>query len=124
MGAPIGVVDVVVAGVAVVVAGHPAMMDAPVGIVEAAPAPPVPVVEGAVPVVVAVVSYPVAGVAVRPVVGRRPPVDMWPIQDTPVTRHVVDRVGVEIPMGVLTVTVERGVADEVVHPVLLIDGLL
>ena len=85
MGAPVRVVDVVVAGVAVVVVGHPAMVDVPVGVVEAAPAPPVPVVEAAIPVVVAVVTYPVTVVAVWPVVVRGPPVDMRTLKYTPMT---------------------------------------
>ena len=117
-------VDVVVAGVAVGVVGYPAIMDAPGGVVEVAPAPPIPVVEAAIPVVVGVVTNPVAVVAVWPVVVRCPPVDMGPLKDTPMARHMVDGVGVVVPMRVASVSVERGVPNEVVHAILFVDGVL
>jgi hypothetical protein len=123
VGPATGVVNVVVAGVAAVVVCHPAVMDAPVGVVEAPPAPPVPVVEGPVPIVVAVVTHPAAVVAVGPEVVGGPPVDVRSFQHTPVAGHVMNGVGIVVPVGVAPPAVERSVPYEVVDAVLFVDSV-
>ena len=77
-------VDVDVARMAVMVMGDPAVVDSPVCGVEALPAPPVPVVVRATPVVVAVVTRPTPVGVSWAVVVRSPPVDMGTFEHTPV----------------------------------------
>jgi hypothetical protein len=120
---PTGVVNVVVAGVALVMVIHPAVMDAPVGVVEATPAPPVPVVEWTIPVVVAVVADPAALVAVGPKVVGGPPVNVRSFEDTPVAGHVMNGVGIVVPVGVAPSVVERSVPYEVVDAAFFVDSL-
>ena len=120
-GSHAGVVHVVVGRVVVVVAVHPGVVDVPVVLVPADPGPPEPVVELAVPHVVAVVGDPGAAVVVGSVVRRRPPVGVGPVEHTPLTVHVVDRVGVVVPVGRAVPVVEAGITDEVEDPVVLVD---
>ena len=119
-----GIAYIDVAGVAVVVVGHPTMVDSPVDRVVALPAPPVPVIERSIPVVVVVVASPTAVMVVGSVVGRGPPVTVRALKYAPVPGHVMDGVRIVVPVCIALVTEERSVTDEVVHAVLFVDRIL
>ena len=124
VGPPLWIVDVGVRGVSVIVVGHPAPMNAPVGCVVGPVAPPVPVVEGAIPIVVGVVADPAVAMPGRSVEGRCPPMDVGTVKDTPVTGHVVNRMGVEVPMGRSASTVELSISNEVIDPAFFVECVL
>jgi hypothetical protein len=117
-------VDVDVAWMAVMMVSDPAVVNAPMGRVEALPAPPIPIIVGATPVVVAVVARPTSVGMSRSIVVRCPPVDMRPFKDTPMARHVVNGVGVVIPIPIPLATVECGVAYEVIDSVFFVYRVL